>query len=490
MAQISWRWKVILPLVGMLLLGIFLLTYDALAVQRRELEQNMLREGEIYGLLAEHSLSGLLENPTASVEQLHERLSLLSDTMGAKLIILDADGNVLHSSAMEEEGRPTSPEIRALGRESRKRSPAIRRAGRYQMVAVSPVGPPALARVLAIELDESETLAMLDATRRHIIAVAATWMVLLTLVVMGVLRVLVHQPVLELRHKISRARRGDWRVSVGFADRRDEIGELGTDFNDMVRQLRENCQQCEHLHNIHLQQAAHLASIGELAAGLAHEIKNPLAGIAGAIDIIRDELPASDANRAILGEVQNECKRIKKTISDLLNYAMPQPPRLQTASLNQTLEHAVQMVEHQSDGKVVRVVRDLDTALPALPHDPDQIEQVVRNLLINARDAISGAGEIRVSTRFVPSPAANRAPAVELVVSDSGAGMTPEQTARIFRPFFTTKQSGSGLGLAVCKRIVDQHGGSISVESEVGRGSRFVIRLPVVPAAEKVFTLV
>jgi signal transduction histidine kinase len=267
---------------------------------------------------------------------------------------------------------------------------------------------------------------------------------------------------------------------------------LGSDFNDMVRQLRENCQQCEHLHNVHLQQAAHLASIGELAAGLAHEIKNPLAGIAGAIDIIREELPPEDGNRGILGEVQNECRRIKKTISDLLSYATPQPPQLKMIDFNATIEHSIQMVEHQPEGKNIRIVRQLDPAVPPLPHDPDQMQQVLRNLLLNSMDAISGEGEIRISTRLVsPQSHSSRAPSsVEMVVSDTGAGMAPDQLVRIFKPFFTTKTSGSGLGLAVTKRVIDQHGGSIHVESEAGRGTRFTVRLPVVALREKVSTMV
>lgn len=478
----------IVPLVGTTLLGIFLLTFDTLMVQRRQLEQNLRREGETYAQLVYDTLNSLSSSTT--FEQLHARLDALAIAMDGKIMLLDADGMVIHSSAMEAEQRPATAEITAMARAAQQQSPVTRRSGRYLLVAIAPLGSPAFRHALAIQLDQSEALNVLDVNRRHIIAVAGTWMILLSLVMLGVLRVLVHQPVLELRHKISRARRGDWRVGVSFAERRDEIGELGTDFNDMVRQLRENCQQCEHLHNVHLQQAAHLASIGELAAGLAHEIKNPLAGIAGAIDIIREELPPEDGNRAILGEVQNECRRIKKTISDLLSYATPQPPQLKIVDFNATLEHAIQMVEHQPEGKKIRIVRQLDPAVPPLPHDPDQMRQVLRNLLLNSMDAISGEGEIRVSTRLVSPPSSRIPPSVEMVVSDTGAGMAPEQLARLFKPFFTTKPSGSGLGLAVTKRVIDQHGGSIHVESEAGRGTRFTVRLPVVALREKAFTMV
>jgi signal transduction histidine kinase len=486
--QISWRWKVIIPLIGATSLGIFLLTFDTLLLQRRQLEQNLQREGESYAEMARIAVNPLIGY--ASAERLHEELSALTSAMDGKILLLDADGMVIHSSTMEDEGRQVRPELLAVAHEAQQRSLAAQRLGRYLLVGVAPLGNPALGHVLAVQLDQSAALDALEITQRHIIAVAGTWMVLVSLVMLAVLRVLVHQPVLELRHKISRARRGDWRVSVGFAERKDEIGELGTDFNDMVRQLRENCQQCEHLHNVHLQQAAHLASIGELAAGLAHEIKNPLTGIAGAIDIIREELPPNDANRAVLGEVQNECRRIKKTISDLLSYATPQLPQLKMTDLNATLEHAIQMVEHQPEGKNIRIVRQFDPGLPPLPHDPEQLRQVLRNLLLNSIDAISGEGEIRIATRLVSPQSSRTPPSVEVVVSDTGAGMAPEQLARIFKPFFTTKHSGSGLGLAVSKRVIDQHGGSIHAESEPGRGSRLTIRLPVVALQEKAFTMV
>ncbi len=201
-------------------------------------------------------------------------------------------------------------------------------------------------------------------------------------------------------------------------------------------------------------------------------------------------MPPRDTNRAILGEVQNECRRIKKTISDLLSYATPQPPQLKMVDFNATLEHAIQMIEHQPEGKKIRIARQLDGAVPPLPHDPDQIQQVLRNLLLNAMDAISGEGEVRVTTRLVAPQSSRIPPSVEMVVSDTGAGMAPEQLTRLFKPFFTTKPSGSGLGLAVTKRVIDQHGGSIHVESEPGRGTRFTVRLPVVALREKVFTMV
>lgn len=476
------------PLVSTTIVGIALLTYDALAVQRRQLEQNLQREGENYAALAARTLSPMVE--MAPAEQLHEQLSYLAQVSRAKVRILDADGAVIHSSAMEEEGRQSDADLVELARRARRGLPASKRSGNDLIVAVAPLGQSTFPRVLAMEIDQSGPLGIRDANRRQVIAVAATWMILLNLVVLVVLRVLVHQPVMELRHKISRARRGDWRVTVSFAERRDEIGELGTDFNDMVRQLRENCQQCEHLHNVHMQQAAHMASVGELAAGLAHEIKNPLAGIAGAIDIIREELPPDHANRAILSEVQNECRRIKKTIANLLRYATPQPPNLLMRDLQQTLEHALLMIEHLAEAGSVKLVREFDPDLPTLPHDQDQIEQVFRNLLLNALEATDKGGEIHVSTRLLASPGSRTPPAAEVIVADTGAGMAPDQVARIFKPFFTTKQSGSGLGLAVSKRIVDQHGGTILVESELGRGTRFIVRLPAVPMHEKVFTLV
>jgi PAS domain S-box-containing protein len=219
--------------------------------------------------------------------------------------------------------------------------------------------------------------------------------------------------------------------------------------------------------------AEHLATLGELSAGLAHEIKNPLAGIKGAIDVIQDSLPLSDTHREILGDVIHEVNRIDKIVRDLLNYAKPKPPSLSTIDLPELVHHVVALVRKSSkQGPLPIQVMQL-TPVPEFTGDETQLEQVLLNLLLNAQNAISEPGQIEVLLCY-DSDAAT----VRMEVSDTGSGIPEELRKRIFQPFFTTRTDGAGLGLATCLKNVQYHGGSIEVRSEVGHGTTFVVSIP------------
>ncbi|MCS6803888.1 MAG: ATP-binding protein [Acidobacteriota bacterium] len=221
--------------------------------------------------------------------------------------------------------------------------------------------------------------------------------------------------------------------------------------------------------------AEQLALIGELAAGLAHEVKNPLAGIKGALEIVLENLPEGDANRAVLKHVLDETMRVNRVISDLLDYARPHTASNTRTNLNQLIEHAITMTQMQvADGHVEIEFRQ-DPHLPTVMVDPDEMQKVILNLLLNAVHAVQGKskGRIIVTTSFDPKDEA-----IILQVTDNGEGIAPEHLEKIFRPFYTTKKKGTGLGLATSHRIITNYGGTISVESTVGQGSSFVVRLP------------
>lgn len=219
--------------------------------------------------------------------------------------------------------------------------------------------------------------------------------------------------------------------------------------------------------------AEQLALIGELAAGLAHEVKNPLAGIKGALEIVLENLPETDANRAVLKHVLDETMRVNRVISDLLDYARPHTASNTRTNLNQLIQHAITMAQMQvADGHVEIEFRP-DTQLPAIMVDPDEMQKVILNLLLNAIHAVKSKGRITVTTAFDPNDQA-----ITLQVTDNGEGIAPEHLEKIFRPFYTTKKKGTGLGLATSHRIITNYGGTISVESTVGQGSTFIVRLP------------
>ena len=220
--------------------------------------------------------------------------------------------------------------------------------------------------------------------------------------------------------------------------------------------------------------AEHLATLGELAAGLAHEIRNPLAGIAGVVDVMGKELPADSPSRAVLVDVQNEIVHIHNILNDLLSYARPRPPTFHPADLNTTVEQAVLLARQQVRTRPIQVLYTPAPNLPMVVHDPALIQQVVLNLLLNGIQAIPQQGTVEVDL----SPEDN---GVLVCVKDNGRGIPPEALAKIFKPFFTTRKEGTGLGLSLASGIVQSHGGTIEVRSTIGQGAQFRIHLPLLP---------
>src|SRR5271165_2583384 len=216
-----------------------------------------------------------------------------------------------------------------------------------------------------------------------ILVAGAACAVLLCFVLLSVLLVLVERPLEELMDTIARVRRGDLTARVGFAKRDDDIGQLGRQFNEMVDRLQRNRGEIEELHAREMARAEHLASLGELAAGLAHEIRNPLAGIAGVVDVMGKELPANSPSRAVMGDVQDEIMHIQAILNDLLSYARPRPPSFHPADINTTVEQAVQLARQQVLTKPIQVIYDPVPSLPKIEHDPTLIQQVVLNLVLN-----------------------------------------------------------------------------------------------------------
>jgi len=315
------------------------------------------------------------------------------------------------------------------------------------------------------------TLSWRDPERHLILLVAGAGAVAICGALLVVLTYTVQRPMVELQQKIAQLGRGDLSVSVSFARRNDEIGDLGRNFNQMVSQLRESRNEIEHLHRTQMSRAEHLATLGEMATGLAHEIRNPLAGIAGVIEIIGRDLPTTSPARSVVRDVRQEIARINHIVTDLLQTARPHPPKVRKTDLNTTVEHAVMLGRQQALAKSIEISMHKDPSLPEVEHDSDQIHQVLLNLLLNALQAISPEGKVSVTIKQLGTDAV-------IEVADNGRGIAPENLPNIFRPFFTTKGDGTGLGLSLARRIVEDHQGRIDVSSTVGQGTTFMVILP------------
>lgn len=261
-------------------------------------------------------------------------------------------------------------------------------------------------------------------------------------------------------------------------DLRSGTETLEREIRTLTERWQEFCGHCQRAHENEMLQAEHLATIGELAAGIAHEIRNPLAGIAGAIEIITRDFPPDHPDREILEDLRQEVRRIEKTLNDLLVYARPKPPQFGPTDLRETVAHTLQLANRQTGTKRVEFSIQLPPSLPQFQADSEQLHQVLLNLILNGIQAIEREGKIGVTAEIRGGAASDGNRALEISVSDTGPGIPPEHRDRIFRPFYTTKRSGTGLGLSLCRRIINQHGGTLSVESELGKGTRFIIHLP------------
>jgi signal transduction histidine kinase len=345
----------------------------------------------------------------------------------------------------------------------------------WQLKAILPVGFVLLAGLILFTL---ATVSLRDPDRHVVLIVAGAGAVAICAVSMFMLAYLVQRPMVELQEKIGQVSDGNLDVSVSFSRRNDEIGDLGRKFNYMMQQLRESREEIERLHRTQMSRAEHLATLGELATGLAHEIRNPLAGIAGVIEIVSRDLPSTSPARAVIKDVRLEIAQINRIVTDLLETARPHPPQIRLSNLNTTVEHAVMLARQQVLSKPIKIELQKAADLPEVEHDSDQIHQVLLNLLLNAVQAVSGAGNVNVEIGSQDGYAT-------VAVSDTGRGISPQHFSNIFRPFYTTKGNGTGLGLSLARRIVEEHHGRIDVHSVVGKGSKFTMLLPFhTPAAQ------
>jgi two-component system nitrogen regulation sensor histidine kinase GlnL len=233
-----------------------------------------------------------------------------------------------------------------------------------------------------------------------------------------------------------------------------------------------------------LQRSDRLAALGQMAAGMAHEVRNPLVGIRAAAQFLEGDSAFSAGLREYTGVIVREVDRLNAIVEDLLAFASPKPVQLAPCNLNQALEEALGLEATRLAAARVSVTRLYDPGLPPVLGDPPRLHQVFLNLLRNAAEAMPGGGALTVRTRFerLSARLGGRSAAVA-EVADTGPGIPPDRQAHLFNPFFTTKPRGTGLGLAISLRIVEDHGGAIEVEAGAGRGATFAVILPLAPAA-------
>ncbi len=265
------------------------------------------------------------------------------------------------------------------------------------------------------------------------------------------------------------------RLKAGDLDHRirglqGEFGEVADSFNDMVASLKKQMQE--------LQRTEQLRVCGEMAAGLAHEIRNPLAGIKVSIEVLLAELNLEERDKAVLAKIIEQIRHMELLIRNLLNYARPVAAQPTTVNVNQILNKTISFIAQHpsfiSGNSRKKIVPEIDPDLPETICDPQQLQQVFLNLFLNAADAITEGGTITARTHYE-----KKDETIVIELQDTGKGISEELREKIFQPFFTTKGKGTGLGLAVSKRLVEEHGGTIEALNNAGAGATFRVILPV-----------
>lgn len=221
---------------------------------------------------------------------------------------------------------------------------------------------------------------------------------------------------------------------------------------------------------------ARLAFLGTMAAGLAHEIRSPLQAIMLTAELLAEQLPHVDAKyrrevAAKLDRIKRESEHLKKTLDEFLAFARPPKVERFPTHVNAYLKELIEFVEPEFKAAGIEIKTDFQEDLYPLPIDQSQMGQAVMNILVNAREAIGEHGEVHVSTRDLGE-------AVEIRIRDNGGGVPPEIEQRVFEAFFTTKEHGTGLGLGIARRVIEEHDGTLILENRPGAGATFVIRLP------------
>jgi len=281
------------------------------------------------------------------------------------------------------------------------------------------------------------------------------------------------RPLQQLGAAARRVAAGDLSAAVAKTGS-DEVGELARTFNEMIESLREKRQLEERLHF-----AERSTALGRLASAVAHEIRNPLNFINLSIDHVRHKLgPEEPPKRAefdrIMASLKDEISRLNRLVVDFLSFGKPMKLDRRPCSLERVVGDVATLVDHKARDQGIVLSLRAEPGLPELPADPELLKTCFLNLMINAADAMPAGGELEVSVgRDTDDPTT-----LAVLVKDTGHGMTPDEIRSAFEPYFSTKETGLGLGLALTRKIVEDHGGSIELWSEPGRGTTARVRLP------------
>jgi hypothetical protein len=463
---------------------IVLTTIAAIYYINRHLEQR------IAGLVAEHikaiSVSvDLAQSSFPRGEYIHDLLKedgritvgIEENHIIHKIMVVDSDNRVIDSAESGDKGKTQEEALGALKLSDPANTRPVNNAdGRDPELALTyPVETNLGKRKVVIVISPHRLGEIVrEESQERLMAIVGLSLLLILIIALVSLRFT--RPIQELSNAALRASSGDFDFTVPVTQR-DEMGALARAFNEMLAGLRSKRELEEKL-----QRAERSALTGRIASGIAHEIRNPLSFINLTIDFMRDKFaPAAEAARAdytkLCDSVKDEIGRLNRMVSDFLSYGRPARLRLREINAREMVEEVLSLVRAQADqqGVSLSVVEESGNggATPdaCFQGDAEQLKTCFSNLAINAVQAMANGGALKITLR----PRKN---VITFEVADTGPGIAPEALEQIFEPYFSTKETGIGLGLALTRKLIEDHGGQITANSEVGAGATFTVTLP------------
>ncbi|MFQ6070312.1 MAG: PAS domain-containing sensor histidine kinase [Candidatus Aminicenantales bacterium] len=486
----SIKYKIILHVAVIGIITALFLTFLYIKTQKNIIHSMSIQGSQLASSLIKIGLrSAMEEGEPEKVQSIIQEISH-SDSI-KKIRILSPQGKILRSSDIKEIGALIGEEsfnslknllsgqedsaVFFLRKKSTMQNLSLIRNSEECFECHSPSQK--INGLLDVSVDYTYSSSLLKRSQIQGVFIGVLSLIILSLIILRLFQKLINTPLSLLKEKMKKIQEGNFDISIPPM-KNDEIGNLASSFNIMVKKLKEANQKIEELHHQQMEKAEHLASLGELAAGLAHEIKNPVAGLKGALEIMIQKTDPSDPKKEIFSEMLLQVERIHRITQDLLSYAKPKEMSFRLVNPNECVENAIKLARPQTDSKEIKVIFQPVSAKTLARMDTDKIQEVMLNLLLNSVSAIKKKGVIEIKLEK------NRKKELKITFSDNGSGIKKEHLPLIFNPFFTTKSRGTGLGLSICKKIIEAHGGSILVRSKEGKGTTFHIGLPVIENGE------
>jgi signal transduction histidine kinase len=463
--------KLVMIMLSMLIIAMLIL-FVLNQFSQNDLVQEIQESSTVVSKAIQLSVEDLTSETDVESSRLKEYLQQARNKGISQINIINNEGEIINSSDPEQVGKKR--EIKKLEKglkASRRGVDSGSSLKPYDLVVPVIVGDEQLGYVqVNILLDNIRDIQHANFVRR-LVATSLVFVVGMFLTIFLARRYTL--PIHRLATGVKDVSEGD--LSVTFdVESSDEIGELAENLNEMVEKLKEKEQLEKRLF-----EAEHLSKVGQLASGIAHEIRNPLNYISLAIDHLKSELlPACGGRGAelesIAENIKEEVRKANYMVLNFMNYGRPLKLRLQRISYPALIDKAMPLLQDKLKENQIEVNREIPQGLPPMLVDPELMRNCLCNFISNAAQAMPEGGTITLGASLDPE-----AQEFQLTFTDQGVGIEPQDLEKVFQPYFTTKEAGIGLGLAITERIIKEHGGRLEVQSLRGEGTTFTVRLPV-----------